>query len=167
MLIEHNCPRCRGVGKVPFRGNSDGTCFRCKGAKVVSYWYPPEQALLLEKRGEPFRILKDESTCDSISPHGNRCWFAPHDDGNHEIEHILGEESWDDQGNVLFYYNALDADQPQISPLEEAERKGYKPQLTDLCDLCDYPYKDHINYHPGIQHGFVPPESPRIQTTLF
>ena len=34
--LTHTCPKCAGVGTMPFRHIHDGVCFLCNGAKAVS-----------------------------------------------------------------------------------------------------------------------------------
>ena len=36
MTLTHTCPKCAGVGTMPFRHIHDGVCFLCNGAKAVT-----------------------------------------------------------------------------------------------------------------------------------
>lgn len=45
---------------------------------------------------------ENEELCTSVSPHGNTCWLVKNHGGRHEIQHMMGSEDWDDEGNTNY-----------------------------------------------------------------
>jgi hypothetical protein len=41
-----------------------------------------------------------EGMCESVSPTGNKCDYVKGHDGDHAIYHMMGEQGWDNDGNV-------------------------------------------------------------------